>query len=424
MVEQQTTFAVDREHHHHSATMTSSSSVNLVDLHAVKATLSVTLVLTGLYTLYLIKTTIFVFLTAILLAYLLSPLVNVIQGRLPLPAHIGKPVALVAVYCVLMALLAIMSVSVGVVVTEQATRLINKIPILLSDANAARLPLPAPLKPYGEHLLAALRSYAEEHTQEILTSVSKAGADFVSAAFSLVLVLIMPILAFYCLKDGRQITDKLIRLVAPDDATLRLITAIAADTDLLLAHYMRSLVLLSIISTASFAILFALFGVPYGLLLASICGPLEFIPILGPFVGGTLTLLISALGDFQHLGWLLFVLGLYRLFIDYVVYPYLISSSIAMHPLYVMFGVFGGEKLGGIIGAFFALPALAIFRILFRHLVLRPRARGHVDSETGVRDVSDIDSKSVDEADLLAAMPFTPQRADVRQITPHPVKGI
>jgi hypothetical protein len=52
------------------------------------------------------------------------------------------------------------------------------------------LPLPAPLKPYGERLLAALRDYAEEHTQEILSSVSKAGADFVSAAFSLVLVLI------------------------------------------------------------------------------------------------------------------------------------------------------------------------------------------------------------------------------------------
>ena len=47
-------------------------------------------------------------------------------------------------------------------------------------------------------------------------------------------------------------TDKILRLVAPDEASLRLVTLIAADTDLLLAHYMRSLVLLSIISTFCF----------------------------------------------------------------------------------------------------------------------------------------------------------------------------
>lgn len=365
----------------------------------------------------------FVFLSAILFAYLLSPIVNIIQNRLPFAAHIGRPVALVVVYAALLALVALMSISVGVVVTEQATKLFHKIPSLLSDANAARLPLPAALKPYGERVLAALRDYAEEHTQEILSSVSKAGADFVSAAFSLVLVLILPILAFYCLKDGRQITDKLIRLAAPDEATLRLVQHIAADTDLLLAHYMRSLVLLSIISTLSFAIIFSLFSVPYGILLASLCGPLEFIPILGPVVGGALTLLISALGDFSNIGWLLVVLALYRAFIDYFVYPYLISSTISMHPLYVMFGVFAGERLGGIMGAFFALPALAIFRILFRHLVLRPRARSFnagVDLETGApRPLSDENSfaTSVDEADVLATIPFTPTDTPQRRLT-------
>lgn len=385
-----------------------SSAESLLDLRAIKVTMSVVLVLVGLFTLYTIRSTVFVFLSAVLFAYLLSPLVNVIQSRLPLPVHIGKPVALIVVYSALVGLVALMSISAGVVVTEQATKLFHKIPMLLSDANAARLPLPAPLKPYGERLLAALRDYAQEHTQEILSSVSKAGADFVSAAFSLVLVLILPILSFYCLKDGRQITDKLIRLAAPDDATLRLITSIAADTDLLLAHYMRSLVLLSIISTASFAVIFSLFGVPYGLLLASLCGPLEFIPILGPVVGGTLTLLISALGDFQYLGWLLVVLGLYRLFIDYLVYPYLISSSIAMHPLYVMFGVFAGERLGGIIGAFFALPALAILRILFRHLVLRPRTRS-APSELEQHE----SEASVDDHDVLGAVPFTPIRNEL-----------
>ena len=132
------------------------------------------------------------------------------------------------------------------------------------------------------------------------------------------------------------------RIVAPDDSTLRLVRAIAADTDLLLAHYMRSLVALSIISFISFGTIFGLFGVPYGLLLASLCGPLEFVPILGPLVGGTISLVIAAITGFEHMTWLVVILICYRVAIDYLVYPMLISASMALHPLYVMFGVFAG----------------------------------------------------------------------------------
>jgi len=76
--------------------------------------------------------------------------------------------------------------------------------------------------------------------------------------------------------------------------------AIASDTDLLLAHYMRSLVLLWLVSTCCLGwkfirmliwklkywtllllllfnkgLLFAAFGVPYGVLMAVLCGLLE-----------------------------------------------------------------------------------------------------------------------------------------------------
>ena len=70
-------------------------------------------------------------------------------------------------------------------------------PTLLSTESLERVPLPAVLKPHTERLLLAVRDYAQAHAQEILSSVSRAGADVVSAAFSLVLVLVLPILSFY-----------------------------------------------------------------------------------------------------------------------------------------------------------------------------------------------------------------------------------
>lgn len=60
----------------------------------------------------------------------------------------------------------------------------------------------------------------QEHSQDLLLSFSRAGADVVGAAFSLVMIVILPILSFYCLKDGRLLSDKLLLLLAPDDQTL------------------------------------------------------------------------------------------------------------------------------------------------------------------------------------------------------------
>jgi len=89
-----------------------------------------------------------------------------------------------------------------------------------------------------------------------------------------------------------------------------------------------------------------------------------------------------------------------------------------------MFGVFAGEQLAGIPGAFFALPALAMVhnfsffifisffqnlskktiydkkvRILFRHMVLRQRVNSNVNGDVELSEINE----SVDDADLLGA---------------------
>lgn len=99
-----------------------------------------------------------------------------------------------------------------------------------------------------------------------MLSFSRAGADAVGAAFNLIMIVVLPILSFYCLKDGKTLIDKLLLLLGNnDDASLKIVRAIAADTDILFASYMRSLVLLVIVSTIAYWLMFAILFVPYGL---------------------------------------------------------------------------------------------------------------------------------------------------------------
>jgi len=91
-------------------------------------------------------------------------------------------------------------------------------------------------------------------------------------------------------------------------------------------------------------------GVPYPLLLAGAAAALEFIPAVGPFVGGVIIMVVAATGGYPHLLWIVAFLVIYRIFQDYVLNPYLLSSSIEVHPMLVLFGVLAGEQLAGIPG--------------------------------------------------------------------------
>jgi predicted PurR-regulated permease PerM len=51
-----------------------------------------------------------------------------------------------------------------------------------------------------------------------------------------------------------------------------------ADVDLLLAHYMRAILMLSLATFTSYSIFFTILQVPYSILLAALAAMLEFIP--------------------------------------------------------------------------------------------------------------------------------------------------
>ena len=153
------------------------------------------------------------FVASIFFAYLLMPLVDLTQRRLQslsIAVPTARLLALGLVYIVLAFVAVVCVGSIGSVLVDQASVLAKKIPNLLSAESAQRLPIPEVLRPYGERVAELLRHYVQEHSQELLLSFSRAGADVVGAAFSLVMVIILPILSFYCLKDGRLLSDKLL----------------------------------------------------------------------------------------------------------------------------------------------------------------------------------------------------------------------
>src|SRR5579862_9709754 len=90
---------------------------------AASYTFTAAMVLLLLYLLYLVRSTLFVFVLALLFAYLLSPLVNLLDRVLP--GRTRTP-ALALAYVIFVGLAAFFAIEVGSIVVEQATALAKK----------------------------------------------------------------------------------------------------------------------------------------------------------------------------------------------------------------------------------------------------------------------------------------------------------
>jgi predicted PurR-regulated permease PerM len=154
----------------------------------------------------------------------------------------------------------------------------------------------------------------------------------------------------------------------------------AKDLNVLLAQYMRALVLLGLSASVTYGAFFAIMKVPYAALLAALVFPLEFIPMLGPFVSATIIILVAAFSGYPHVVAIVIFLAVYRIFQDYVLSPNLMGAGVELHPLLIIFGVFAGEQIGGIAGAFLSVPVMAVLRLVYQRLE-KARIRKEIASD-------------------------------------------
>ena len=116
--------------------------------------------------------------------------------------------------------------------------------------------------------------------------------------------------------------------------------------------HMRALVLLSATTFTCYSIFLTLTGVNYGILLGVMAGMLEFIPVVGPLGAAVVVLAVGGMSSGGHLLAVLIFLVVFRLFQDYVVSPHLMGHGVELHSLLVLFGVFAGAELAGVPGTF------------------------------------------------------------------------
>jgi predicted PurR-regulated permease PerM len=313
----------------------------------------------ALYAAYLIRTTLFVFVVALFVAYMIAPLVNLIErykGR-AMPRTASVSAAFVLVLAVVAAAVAL----VAPVASDEAMKLADQLPKITEGGTIAqKIPLPSWLEPYRNRLDAFVQENLKGATAAAAPMVKEIGSKAFVFASGLIYIVLIPILAFIFVKDGPAIRAALIRERSEMGQLLW-------DLHDALSRYVRAVGVLCLATLVAYGVFFSLAGVPYAILLAAVAAVLEVLPLVGPLGAAVIALFVAGMSGYEHLLWIVGFIAGYRVFQDYVLTPRLMSGNIGVHPALVIFGLLAGEQLGGVAGIFLSIPLMAALMILARH---------------------------------------------------------
>jgi len=323
----------------------------------------------GLVVLYRIRVVILALVFAIFFAYLIAPLVFTVERLVRRPsltrsASRGLAVGLVYVVSLLVAggtglALAPRLSSQAAGIAEQAPEYVTAIRTWSTDWAAwERARLSPGFRAQADEAVAAAAASAVAYAQE------SALAALTILGYVPWLVLI-PVLAFFFLKDLDDLRYHGVQALPPHwrGPGYRLVQ----ELNTALASYVRAQLLACLIIGVTCGVGFALLRVPYAALLGVLAGVLEFVPLAGPLVVALIAGVVAgvqtpALGA----GVLAFLLVL-RVIEDYVIYPRLIGRGTHLHPLAIIVAVLAGAELGGVVGIFLSVPAVASLTVAYRH---------------------------------------------------------
>ena len=161
-------------------------------------------------------------------------------------------------------------------------------------------------------------------------------------------------------------------------------------------------------TTAAYTVI----GLPNALLLGVIAGLAEIVPIVGPALGAVPALLVAAVnGKPETVVLVAIVYVVIQILEGNVLVPLVMRRTIGVPPFLVVLSLLMGAAVGGIVGAFLAVPIAAALIVVLERTQARETTVG-LDGQSPATD----DDEEQEDRDASAA-PIFPSRGDLRSLT-------
>lgn len=304
------------------------------------------------------------FIYALVLAYILNPLVKLLEKR-----KIKRIWAILIVFLVLFGIIGIAFGTIIPSLTGDLSGFIEDIPNIVG---------------FVEKLIGDFRAgeiaFIPKEVQDFLNveeQMDKAG-EYLRNAFSgifdvlvnstgtLLDIIITPIITFYYLKDK----DKILKTFTEDipESGVSKMKEFGKDMDKVLGGFIKGQLTIAAFVGVLTGVGCLFIGVPYALTIGLVAGITNIIPYFGPWLGGVLPVILGFMERPLMALWVIILIVVIQQIEAAFLSPQIMSHSVGLHPLLVMFSVLFFGSMFGILGMIIGVPLMGILKILLGYL--------------------------------------------------------
>ncbi len=308
------------------------------------------------------KSILFPFFIAVLISYLLHPVVSMLHHQ-----GIPRSIAVILIYIIFFGSLMIISINAFPKLVHQLKEFAENLPTIITKLETwmdgirhdHSNPLPDTFQDGIDTMIENLESKVANSFNNIIQLVS----NTLGILFTLSLV---PFVAFYILKDYKLLEKTIITFVPKKNR--KEMIRLARDIDEALGNYIRGQLIVCIVVGVLAYIGFLFIGLPYALLLSLVIAITNIIPYLGPYIGAAPALLVGLSISWKMTLSVLIVNVIVQMIEGNIVSPQIVGRKLHIHPLFIILALLIGGEIGGITGLILAVPIFAILKVIIQHI--------------------------------------------------------
>lgn len=306
------------------------------------------------------------------IAYCLDPIADRLEK-----AGCSRAVSVAIITLVTILVFVMLILLVIPTLVQQTTQLINTAPELFSRLQAGltdRFPSLVDADSTIRQQLLKIGETIQSKGGELLNSVLSSALGLLNI---LVLLIIVPVVAFYLLLDWDKMTARIDDLLPRDHAPA--VRQLAGEINETLASFIRGQGTVCIVLGTYYAIALMVAGLSFGLIVGFIAGLITFIPYVGALVGGILAVGLALFQfwggpdgtDWLRIGIVAAIFGFGQFLEGNVLTPKLVGGSVGLHPVWLLFALSVFGSLFGFVGMLVAVPVAAMIGVVARYGVTR-----------------------------------------------------
>ncbi len=302
------------------------------------------------------------FIGAFILAYVLSPVVHLLENK-----GVSRLISIILIYLGIFMIIYLFVAGFLPTIMDDLQGLAQQIPFYVEKIQGFMEKIQEDYRRFN--LPPAVREIVDENLegmQQMMVSKLEKGYALIIDMFGrLVMLLLVPVLAFYLLYDERHLKKQLLKLVPV--SYRKGFLEITREIDSQLGAYVRGMLIVSLSVGLTTYLGFLILGLEFPLILGIINGVTNLIPYLGPFLGAVPAIGVALLASPALALKVLILIIIVQQLESQLLSPLVLGRSINFHPLAIIFALLLGGKLFGFAGLILALPVALVLRILGRH---------------------------------------------------------